>query len=263
MRRNQQIFRRHQKGMGIQMYKNEREQEIIKLLSEQRYMTVKQLSMLLYASESSTRRDLTSLETKGLVKRSYGGVELVNNNSRVVPFSTRVHYNIAAKKAMAKKAVSLIEDGQIVFMDQSSSTLFVASEMIDKKNVTVVTNNVEILTMLAHSDLKVYSSGGYLSHATRNCLLGEDAHKIFQSVHADLLFFSAKALSPDGVIYDCTREEVNIRQTMMDHAEKKIFLCDSGKFDKYSGYRQCALSEVDEIISEADSVEKFRPYLKQ
>ena len=80
------------------MYRNEREHEIIKILSTEKYVTVKQLSTLLYTSESSIRRDLTSLENQGMVARSYGGVELVKNTSQILPFSTRAHHNIAAKK---------------------------------------------------------------------------------------------------------------------------------------------------------------------
>ena len=73
------------------MYKNEREHEILKLLSSEGYLTVRQLSKLLYTSESSVRRDLASLENQGMVIRSYGGVELVKNSSQIIPFSTRAH----------------------------------------------------------------------------------------------------------------------------------------------------------------------------
>ncbi len=242
------------------MYSNEREREILNLLTENRYMTVKELAGLLFTSESSIRRDLTSMEIKGLVKRTYGGVEIAGESSRIVPFSTRIHHNIAQKKAMAKKAMTYIEDGQIIFLDQSSSALFVANELMDKKKVTIITNNIEILASLSQSDLKVYSSGGYLSHTNRNCLLGEDAHEIFSKTHADLCFFAAKALSPEGDIYDFTREEILIRDTMLKNASTKIFLCDSEKFDKYAGYRQCSLREIDGMICENSSLGKYEAF---
>lgn len=244
------------------MYKNEREREILNLLTEHGYMSVKQLSELLFTSESSIRRDLTSMEVKGLVRRTYGGVEMTVENSRIVPFSTRIHHNIAQKKAMAKKAMTYIEDGQILFLDQSSSALFVANELMDKKKVTIITNNIEILASLSQSDLKVYSSGGYLSHTNRNCLLGEDAHEIFSKTHADVCFFAAKALSPEGDIYDFTREEIHIRSTMLENATTRIFLCDSEKFDKYAGYKQCSLRDIDGMICEKNSIGKYEEYFK-
>ena len=242
------------------MFKNEREQEIMKVLDENDYVTVRALSDILYTSESSIRRDLSELEKKGFVKRSYGGVEKAKSSAKIIPFSTRVHHNIREKKTIAKKAVSLISDGDIIFLDQSSSSIFVAKEIVSRKKLTVVTNNTEILSILADSSCIVYSSGGRLSNTNKTCLIGEDAHGIFNNIHADWLFFSAQSVTSDGIIYDCTREEVNIRNTMMNNSAKNVFLCDSEKFDAFSGYRQCSLAEVDYLISETDCREKFKAF---
>ena len=239
------------------MYKIEREQEILKILKEEGFAAVMLLSNTLFKSVSSIRRDLTAMEIKGLVKRSYGGVELNSNNSSVVPFSARTHLNITAKKAMAKKAAELVTDGCVVFLDQSSSSFFVACELLSKKKLTVITNNVDILTTLADSTFDIYSSGGYLSPRNRNCLIGDDAHRIFAETHADILFFSASSLSFDGEISDCTREEVCLRDTMIKNAAEKIFLCDSKKFGKTSVFRQCSLTDVDAMVSEADCTGLF------
>lgn len=239
------------------MYRSERENEIIKLLTGESYMTVKQLSQLLYTSESSIRRDLTALEKQGILSRSYGGAQLVKNSSQILPFSTRAHQNIAAKKIMARKAGRLIHDGSVVFLDQSSSAFFVAYELLKKKNITVVTNNIEIISLLSETEMEVISCGGKLSRSNRNCLLGNDAHQIFSEIHADILFFSAKSLASNGTIYDCDREEVCIRNTMLSNAEKKIFLCSSDKFDRYSAYRQCSLDDVDLFITELDTLKNI------
>ena len=159
------------------MYQNERELEIQKILSREDYVTVKQLSQWLYTSESSIRRDLASLERRGLVKRSYGGVELVKSSTQVLPFSARAHYNIPAKKIMARKAAALVHEGDIVFLDQSSSAFFVAGELQRRGDITVVTNNVEIISLLSQSEMEVVSCGGFLSKTNRNCLVGDDARK--------------------------------------------------------------------------------------
>ena len=125
-----------------------------------------------------------------------------------------------------------------------------AHELANKKQVTIITNNIEILTTMAKSKLKVYASGGYISPTNRNCLIGEDAHDIFAKTHADILCFSVKALSSDGILYEHTREEIHIHNTMLENAAKKIFLCDSSKFDRYASYQQCSLKDVDCMLSE-------------
>ena len=240
------------------MYHNEREREIIKILAREKYVTVKQLSGWLYSSESSIRRDLASLEKQGVVKRSYGGAELTKNSSQIIPFITRAHSNVSAKKIMARKAAQLIHEGDIVFLDQSSSAYFIANEIIKLPKVTVVTNNIEIIALLSQSETNVISSGGNLSRSNRNCLMGSDAQKIFRDMHADILFFSAKSLSRDGIIYDCEREEVCLRNVMLANAEKKVFLCASEKYDHFSGYRQCSIADIDYIITETSNLEMFK-----
>ena len=106
--------------------------------------------------------------------------------------------------------------------------------------------------------MEVVSCGGSLSKTNRNCLVGDDAHRIFREIRADILFFSSKALAPDGVIYDCYREEVCVRNTMLDHAAKKVFLCASEKIGNYAGYRQGSLEDVDLLITEKEDPEVFR-----
>ena len=239
------------------MLKSEREQEILNILRGAGFVSVKQISKALYTSESSVRRALVTLEEMGLIKRSYGGAELLTNSSNVTSFIARIDQNIEAKKEIARKAVELIPEGSVLFLDQSSSTFFLAEELLNKKSLTVVTNNVEILGLLSQTDFKVYSTGGVLSRDNRICLVGADAQRTFEGMYADFAFFSAKSLSSEGVIWDCTREEVLVRESMMKQANKKVFLCDSAKYDTYSPYRQCALTEVDIMSSEEDRAKRY------
>lgn len=240
------------------MLKNERKREIINILKgENGFITVKELCKKLYASESSIRRDLTALENRGVIKRTYGGAELVTNFSNVISFNKRSYHNMEAKKIIAKKAAGLIKDGNIIFLDQSSTSFYLAGEIINRISLTVITNNIEILYLLSNSGMKAVSSGGFLSPQNRNCLIGPDAHSIFENTYADIAFFSTKSLSDDGIISDCTREEVALRNSMLKNAAKKIFLCDSEKFGTQSAYKQCSLSDIDCLISENENAKKF------
>ena len=130
------------------MLKNEREREIINLLkTEDGFVTVKGLCEKLYTSESSIRRDLTSLEQKGIIKKAYGGAELVKSFSNVTSFIKRSHHNINQKRIIAQKAGTLIKDGDIIFLDQSSTAFYLANEIITNNTLTGVTNNIDILSL--------------------------------------------------------------------------------------------------------------------
>lgn len=243
------------------MLNKEREQEILNILKMTNgYVTVKTLCDTLYASESSIRRDLTSLEKRGLIKRSYGGAALETSHSNIVTFNYRTQQNIQAKREIAKKAASFIEDGNIIFLDQSSTCFYLANELLNRKSLTVITNNTEILILLANSKVNVISSGGYLSSENRNCLIGGDARQTFENIYADIMFFSTKSISYDGIISDCSREEIIVRDAMLKNSAKKVFLCDSTKFGDQSPYKQCELKDVDFFISEEEQGKIFSGY---
>lgn len=241
------------------MFKSERQNEILKVLAQEGYATVERLSNLLYASESSIRRDLNDLKQEGLVTRSYGGVQLVKSNSRDVAFTSRLHQRVPEKQRIAKRALELVNEKDIVFLDLSSSSLVLAQLLMGKKRITIVTNNLEILGMDQPKGVTIYASSGRVS-SYRRCLIGEQANAIFEQIHADLVFFSPSALSPDGVVYANTMEEALITQAMLKNAEKKVLLCDSKKFDTYAGYRICGLSDVDYVISEVDCRDKYQKF---
>lgn len=241
------------------MLKNIREREILSIIKNKNgFITVKELCSTLYASESSIRRDLAALEGRGEIKRTYGGAELVTNFSNVISFNKRVHHNTDAKKAIAKKASGLVSEGSIVFFDQSSTSFYLALELTGRQDITVVTNNIEILSLLSETKIKTISSGGYLSSENRSCLIGADAHSVFDRIYADIAFFSTKSLSDDGIISDCAPEEVAVRNAMLKNAAKKVFLCDSEKFSTRSPYKQCTLGDVDILVSENDKAKIFR-----
>ena len=242
------------------MLNKEREQGILSILKLNGFVSVKQLCDTLFASESSIRRDLKSLEQRGLIKRSYGGASLENNFSSIVTFNHRTRQNVNQKRDIAKKAVSLVKDGNIIFLDQSSTSFYLATELMNRGSLTVVTNNIEILMLLSNSRVKVISSGGFLSDENRNCLIGGDAQKTFENIFADYMFFSVKAISNDAVVTDCSIEEIAVRNAMFKNSDKIILLCDSTKFGARAPFKQCQLGEVDYLISEDNSALQFSEF---
>lgn len=236
------------------MLNKEREQEIINILKTAKgFVSVKQLCDTLFASESSIRRDLKALENRGLIKRSYGGASVEVNASSIVNFNSRTEQNAEAKRIIAKKAVKLIGDGAVIFLDQSSTSFYVACEIMNKSSLTVVTNNIEILMLLSQSSINVISSGGYLSGENRNCLIGGEAQRTFENTYADLMFFSVKAITDSGAVTDCSTEEIAVRRSMMKNAAKKVLLCDSSKFGKNGVFKQCDIWEADYLITEGET----------
>lgn len=181
----------------------------------------------------------------------------MKNFSGIVTFNHRTLQNTEAKREIAQKAATMVHDGDIIFLDQSSTAFYLANELMSRSCLTVVTNNVEIMMLLSNSAVKVLSSGGYLSEENRNCLIGSDAQKTFENIFATLAFFSVRAISDDGCVTDCTREEVTVRNAMFKNSNKKVLLCDSSKFGLKASFVQCHVKDVDYLISEGNHAQRF------
>ena len=234
------------------MYKCEREDEIMMLLSETEYATVEYLVKKINISASSIRRDLKNLEERGLVVRSYGGVKLANSTGKHIPFSLRSHENSAQKKQIAHAAASLIHTGDVVFLDGSSSAYFAAELLPAIGGITVITNSIDALAALSNYDIKVYCTGGMISAENRAVLVGGQAQDFVRKVRADAVLFSVQAVRSDGEFFDCYAEEIAIRSAMMKNANRSIALCDSSKWEKTSTFYQCSMSDVSYFVTDKD-----------
>lgn len=234
------------------MYKCEREDEIIALLSETEYATVEYLAQKMSISSSSIRRDLKNLEERGLVIRSYGGVKIANASGKRIPFSLRSHENSLQKKQIAKAAASLIHVGDVIFIDGSSSAYFLAELLPSINGVTVVTNSIDAMNILTRFDIKAFCTGGIISTENKAVLVGDYTRQFLRQIHADVAVFSVQAVRKDGDFYDCYAEEVAVRNAMIQNAKTKILLCDSSKLDKTSSFYQGNVSDIDFVISDCD-----------
>ena len=163
---------------------------------------------------------------------------------------------------MALAAIKLIKNGDLIFIDGTTSAFFIAEYLSEFKNIRVITNGIDTLSLLAKNNIAAYSTGGCVLEINRSVLVGHYAEEMISNFHADIAFFSAQSVNNDGEIYDCFEEENVIRKAMIRHATKKVFLCDSTKFGKTSPFYLCSLNDIDYIVSnepipETIHVEKF------
>ena len=229
---------------------NERHAEIITILQHTPYVTVEYLAEKLYISPSSIRRDLTIMEAQGLVRRTHGGVSLVVTDNLDVPFAMRVKENVAEKKDIARKAAELVHEGDVIFLDCSSTCMYFVKELVKKRGITVISNNLSALYYLMDFSVKTVCTGGSLNPENRNALVGVEALQMLDTVRANIAFISPQAIDKNGNLFDCYREEVPIARKMLANAEQKVGLCDSSKLGKVSTYKQCSIGELDALIGE-------------
>lgn len=240
------------------MYQTERMNEILKILKKYHYVTIDYLVEQIRYSPASIRRDLTLLEKQGLVKRSYGGVEI--KSDATTPFVFRQHSMKIAKNSIASAAVGLVKDGYTVFMDGSSSTQYIGHFLLNRKNLTVITNNMILTSYLKENGINTYCTGGYVSEIP-GILAGDITNQTFSSFHADVMFFSTSGYDK-GLIYENNEVYCRHHKIMLENSDMHVFLCGSDKIGKRNSMIVCGLDEIDYFISDGevpeDIIKKYK-----
>ena len=229
--------------------KTVQEKNVLEILETQQYASVDELAAALCVSTSTIRRTLETLQQKGLVTRTHGGVKINSDNNFSPSFTFRIHQNSFEKKKIALSAIKLIKNGDIIFLDGSTSAFYIAEYLKEFENIRVITNGIDTLSLLSKNKILAYSTGGQVSSENPSVLVGRYAEDMICNFHADIAFFSAQAMDNDGEIYDCFEDEIFLRRAMIKNAKTKVFLCDNTKIGKSSSYHLCSLKDVDYIAS--------------
>lgn len=225
------------------------EKKVLEILETQQYASVDGLAAALCVSASTVRRTLETLQQKGLVTRTHGGVKINSDNNFSPSFTFRIHQNSFEKKKIALSAIKLIKNGDIIFLDGSTSAFYIAEYLKEFENIRVITNGVDTLSLLSKNHILAYSTGGQISAENPSVLVGRYAEDMICNFHADIAFFSAQAMDNSGEIYDCYEDEIFLRRAMIKNAKTKVFLCDDTKVGKTSSYHLCSLKDIDYIAS--------------
>ena len=151
------------------------------------------------------------------------------------------------KELIAKKAADLIEDNCTVIFDSSSTVRRICKHIKERKNLTVITNNLRVCEELKNSNIKVFCTGGSLIQK-RECFVGHFAEEFVKKTKADVLFFSSQGLSQNGDITDSSEEEIALRKIMIENSKRQYFLCDSSKIGVDFPFTLCNKNEITDII---------------
>ncbi len=228
------------------MLKQERQQEILKILEEKTYAGVDFLAKALYASLPTIRRDLKELEKNGMIVRNHGGAMHAAKGTYQIPWDFRNGLNIHEKLEMCKRAAKLISDGDTVYIDASTTVINIA-DYITAQNVTVVTNGMPIAMILCKKNIKTYFIGGEVSPF---CLgsTGEFGSDMLSLFHFNIAFFSSYGVNENGMIVDTSLPEVILRRQVFKSCDKKVFLHTKNKENLSASYNVILIKDVEVVI---------------
>lgn len=236
------------------MLKVERQSIILDELRTNSKVVSSRLCETLSVSEDTIRRDLNDLEEKGQLKKVHGGAMAL---AYIPSFVKREVQEIQTKHAVAQKAVSLIEEGQVLIIDGGTSNLQLVNLLPFDKNLTVFTNSIPVASKLCEFDNidSVLLGGNILKkgHTT----IGNQAVESLQGIHADMCFLGITSVDSVFGLTEDNRQETTIKKAVIDASKTVVSMVISNKLNTRQSFNVCDISSLDVMITELNPDDDF------
>ncbi len=239
------------------MHERERWQVIKAMLRESALVRVADVCRATGASEASVRRDFARLAETGVATRVHGGLEAIPGTPSSLPdapalatrsFEISQTLNVAAKRAIAKAAVELCDDGEAIIINGGTTT-FEMGAFLRERRLKVLTNSYPLAEALIHdSKCRVALPGGEV-YREQKLIVSPFEEDAIQHYSASRMFMSAISIGPLGVVEGdplIARAETKL----LKRADKLIVLADSSKFVARGSLVVCPLSRIDTLITD-------------
>lgn len=216
------------------------------------------LAKLFKVTEVTIRQDLEKMERDGLLMREHGGAYLKNIEAQVKSFELSHQENLDKKERIAAKCLEFIESGDSIILDSGSTTTEIAKKLKGFKNLTVITNALNIAMMLGtEPGIELIVTGGEFKPPTLS-LTGQKAADFFNGINVQKLFLATAGLSlKSGLTYPSISDIV-VKKAMIAAAETTYLVADSTKIGKSSFASLGALSLINYVITDPDISERDR-----
>src|ERR687896_76629 len=252
------------KQAAARLLPEERRRRIAERIQATGSVTIVQLEADLGISQMTARRDLAILEREGRARRTPGGAVLPELAGHEDSFRQRVEQATDAKRALAAAAAELVEPGESIFLDSSSTSFFVAQALgVRAVNASVITNSLPILELLSGPEapnIDVISSGGVVRKLTLS-FVGPHSVRVVSSHFVDKCFISVKGLTRDGHLVDPDLLEAEVKRTMVKRSDKPVLLVDGRKFGHRGLHAIAHVSDV-ELVLVAEAAQQSLQWLE-
>jgi DeoR/GlpR family transcriptional regulator of sugar metabolism len=207
----------------------------------------------------TARRDLHELERRGLARRTHGGAVLPTAASHEDSFTRRLKLAVDDKQLLAAAAVRMLSPHETVFLDSSTTSYFVAREIVRRGlAVTVLTNSLPAMHLLASEagpNVELIGVGGTL-RALTSSFVGAAATRTVNEHYGDRLYLSAKGVVDNDTLTDADALEADVKRTMIDHVRVAVLLIDASKLNVRGLVAIAPLSQVSTVLAAGISSEQ-------
>jgi len=226
-----------------------RQPEILEIVRRDGKVTVEGLAAHFGVTLQTIRRDLTELADAGRLERVHGGAVLPSGTINI-GYEERRSLNPEAKAAIARACAARIPDDISLFLNIGTSTEAVAQELVRRRNLMVVTNNMNVANILvANPDCEIFVTGGNLRRADGG-LVGNLASETIRQFKFDLAVIGCSALDRDGDFLDFDIQEVGVSQAIIRQSRRTFLVADHSKFTRSAPARIASLAQIDTFFTD-------------
>ena len=228
-------------------YSAKRRDEIKQLLITEKRVEVKDLAKKFSVTTETIRTDLEYLEKSGECTRTHGGAVFQRQTSEA-SMDLRKKDRISTKRLLAKEALQFIDDGSLIYIDNASTSLPLATLLNTKRNCTIVTDSIELVNELYESSHEIYLLGGAVSKKARRTA-GDYTLKMIQSFFFDVCILGMDGCHNTLAPANMNIEEVILNDRILKQSDYAILICDESKFKTNSRYKFADFDEFDCLIT--------------
>lgn len=236
-----------------------RHQTILDLIEKEGVVRTVQLAQILDVTDETIRRDLEKLEKEARLFRTHGGAVAAQRLIKDSSFEERSILNIEPKQRISKSAAELINPGDRVFIDASSTALQLTSYPQSFAGVTVITNSTLVLNMLAvYPEIEVILSGGVLDRQSHS-MIGPAAIATLRRYRIDKAFFSGNGIAEIRGVSEVNEAQAHIKDFVIPRCANAILLADPSKLGASSDYFFAQCEQINTLVT---TQEAEHPLLK-
>lgn len=240
----------------------ERQKQILSLLSRQGRLSVAQIVEQFSISEATARRDLESLASEGKVQRVHGGAIAVEQAPPELPILERENEQADEKSRIGRATAELIADKETVFLGSGTTVLEVARNLRSRKNLTVITNSLPVLNVLAGVEgVTVISLGGMLRDSELS-FIGHITEQALAELRADKVIIGARAVSLEHGLTNDYLPETQTDRAILKVGREVILVADYSKINRISTTFLAPLTDVHKLVTDKRTPRVFISALK-
>lgn len=236
--------------MNTKLFLQERREQIIALLEREGRVSVADLSQRFGLSQATIRADLDALAAQDQLIRTHGGAIALDRTDLELSFDVRRRLHSVQKQRIGAAAAAMVEDGDAIALDASTTALALASQIKGRHELTVITNGIFVsMAFLGTPGITVLMPGGFLRRDSVS-LVGAEGHDFIKKYNVQKGFFAAKGLTLKEGLTDVNSAEVAVKRDLVAHARQVIAIVDSSKWGRVGFVSFASMDQVDCVITD-------------